>query len=106
MKQREKELAVCQMATLYAVLSGGGMNIDTALQQLGLDNEEGGFMYCKECGRLKIEDGYCAICDGISSEMNLCDYCEHDIPTCPGKDIEYGNGIGNDNIIKCSSFKR
>ena len=40
MEEREKDLAICQMWTLYTVLSWGGMDIDVALQQLGLDNDE------------------------------------------------------------------
>jgi hypothetical protein len=40
MNLKEKELAICQMVTLNTVLSGGTMDIRTAITQLNLDNEE------------------------------------------------------------------
>jgi hypothetical protein len=45
-----------------------------------------------------------------TTKDNLCDVClnsEH-IPECwPNKigDIEWGNGLGNDNIISCTNFQ-
>lgn len=38
------------------------------------------------------------------STENLCDSCPKikSFPTCMSNDIEFGNGIGNDNIIACS----
>ena len=35
-----KDLAICQMSTLNAVLSGSGMDIDTAICELSLNNQE------------------------------------------------------------------
>lgn len=39
-----------------------------------------------------------------NSKENLCDSCtKHcDFPTCMSEDNEFGNGVGNDNIIACS----
>jgi len=40
-----------------------------------------------------------------SSKDNLCDYCQLHIDTCPkANHIEFGNGVGNDNVIECSEF--
>lgn len=38
------------------------------------------------------------------SEENLCDTCTRrtDFPQCLPDDVEFGNGLGNDNIIACS----
>ena len=38
------------------------------------------------------------------SKENLCDSCpnKNDFPICLSEDVEFGNGIGNDNIIACS----
>lgn len=36
---------------------------------------------------------------------NLCKYCQNDFATCPkANHIEFGNGVGNDNVIECSEF--
>jgi len=37
-------------------------------------------------------------------KMNLCNTCSHEFPSCSGKDIEFGEGIGNDNIISCDAY--
>lgn len=39
-----------------------------------------------------------------NSKENLCDSCSKlcEFPTCMSDDVEFGNGIGNDNIIACS----
>lgn len=40
-----------------------------------------------------------------STTDNLCNYCQLHIATCPkAKHLEFGNGIGNDNVIECSEF--
>ena len=59
MNKKEKALAICQMATLNIVLSGGGMDIDTALQQLGLDT--------LECFQLAQNEGF----DWISEKIKI-----------------------------------
>lgn len=35
----------------------------------------------------------------------LCDRCIHCYPNCSGKDLLFGDGLGNDNIIACESFE-
>lgn len=39
------------------------------------------------------------------TKENLCDKCQRrsEIPECMPDDLEFGNGIGNDNIIACSN---
>ena len=39
-------------------------------------------------------------------EVHLCGNCKDDFPDCgvDVKEIEYGCGIGNDNIWKCSKY--
>lgn len=37
--------------------------------------------------------------------INMCDFCEYKFPECNPKTIAYGNGKGNDNVIRCSCFK-
>ena len=39
------------------------------------------------------------------SKENLCDTCpkRSDFPACLPENVEYGNGVGNDNIIACSN---
>ncbi|WHH59142.1 hypothetical protein [Petroclostridium sp. X23] len=41
-----------------------------------------------------------------SVETNLCDTCQFNIPECNAKyeEMEFGNDIGNDNVIKCSAY--
>ncbi len=38
------------------------------------------------------------------SKVNLCDYCQREYPACDSQDVEYGDGLGNDNIIKCGIY--
>lgn len=39
------------------------------------------------------------------STENLCDACQRseEIPLCVPDNVEFGNGIGNDNVIGCSN---
>lgn len=39
------------------------------------------------------------------TKVNLCDRCtrKQDFPECLPDDVEFGNGIGNVNIISCSN---
>lgn len=36
--------------------------------------------------------------------MNLCNTCKNNFATC-NSDIEFGIGLGNDNVVGCSSYK-
>jgi len=36
--------------------------------------------------------------------INLCDGCTYTPATCKAVKIEYGNGTGNDNVIKCATY--
>ena len=50
----------------------------------------------------------CSICKRIYYRLehpNLCDTCTYSIPTCIPVKIEFGDGIGNDNVIKCDTHK-
>ena len=35
--------------------------------------------------------------------LNLCDYCQNEIPTCEGSP-SFGTGKGNDNVYECDGF--
>lgn len=39
-------------------------------------------------------------------KINLCLICWYNYPDCPAdqRDIEFGNGYGNDNICKCQKY--
>ena len=37
-------------------------------------------------------------------KINMCDTCGLIYPTCHPEIIEFGDGIGNDNVIVCSSY--
>lgn len=43
----------------------------------------------------------------MNTKRNLCDSCSiNNVPVCLTDDIVFGNGVGNDNIIKCKNYKR
>ena len=41
------------------------------------------------------------------TKINLCDTCSNrcNFPLCMPQELEFGDGIGNDNIIKCERYK-
>lgn len=39
-----------------------------------------------------------------NSKVHMCNYCSNEYPTCNPELIEFGDGIGNDNVIVCSSY--
>lgn len=36
-------------------------------------------------------------------EKNLCNFCTKEFPTCEAKNVKYGTGKGNDNVVLCES---
>lgn len=40
----------------------------------------------------------------IDTKKHLCDSCKKTYPSCDCYYIEFGNGQGNDNIIRCDAF--
>lgn len=40
-----------------------------------------------------------------SSKDNLCDYCKFSQPECKPEQMEFGDGLGHDNVIECSEFE-
>jgi len=40
----------------------------------------------------------------IDTKINLCDTCSLEFATCKSKMV-FGNGYGNDNVIKCDGYK-
>ncbi len=36
---------------------------------------------------------------------HLCDTCKNERPVCYADIVEYGDGVGNDNVIKCDTFE-
>ena len=41
----------------------------------------------------------------IDTKINLCDNCLYTIPKCKPSGIEFGDGVGGDNVIKCDKFE-
>uniref|UniRef100_A0A6M3KLS2 Uncharacterized protein n=1 Tax=viral metagenome TaxID=1070528 RepID=A0A6M3KLS2_9ZZZZ len=43
----------------------------------------------------------------VDTKINLCDTCtlRNDYPMCCSPDIIFGDGVGNDNIIKCGKYE-
>lgn len=41
----------------------------------------------------------------IDTTRNLCDSCKHNYPDCDG-DPEFGNNVGQDNVIKCNTYRK
>lgn len=37
-------------------------------------------------------------------EANLCDICRNDFANCFALKPEFGNGLGNDNVIACACY--
>lgn len=42
----------------------------------------------------------------IENYLHLCKLCKFNLATCKSKDIYFGKGIGKDNVISCSTFKK
>lgn len=40
----------------------------------------------------------------MDTKIHLCDSCLNSFPECSPKIIEFGEGKGNDNIVKCSDY--
>ena len=40
----------------------------------------------------------------IDTKRHLCSTCIFNYPECPGDDIVFGDGIGNDNICECKNY--
>ncbi len=40
----------------------------------------------------------------MDTKINLCDTCVYSVPDCLPNDIEFGDGFGNDNVIKCNQY--
>ena len=38
-----------------------------------------------------------------NSKMHLCNLCNDEFACCTGK-VEFGDGIGDDNVIECDEF--
>lgn len=41
------------------------------------------------------------------TKRHLCITCVYDIPECDATldDVEYGDGLGNDNVMECSKYE-
>lgn len=39
------------------------------------------------------------------TKINLCDNCIYTLPECEASGIEFGDGVGGDNVIKCDKFE-
>lgn len=41
-----------------------------------------------------------------NTKIHLCDTCIGEFPVCNGDEMEFGDGVGNDNIINCDAYER
>jgi hypothetical protein len=39
------------------------------------------------------------------TKINLCDTCRNEFPTCEAKNVDFGNGKGDDNVYRCDSHE-
>lgn len=42
---------------------------------------------------------------GMENEVHLCVSCCHAMPTCDSDNMIFGTGIGDDNVVACSSYE-
>ena len=42
---------------------------------------------------------------GMKNDVNLCDSCCHEQPTCDADNIIFGTGKGEDNVCGCSEYE-
>jgi len=40
------------------------------------------------------------------TDTHLCTSCKYDFATCEAKEIGYGNGVGNDNVVSCPIYSQ
>lgn len=40
-----------------------------------------------------------------TSKDNLCSTCKKCIADCNSKELEFGDGVGNDNVICCDAYE-
>ncbi len=78
-------------------ISGGvpdGMNVPESLTTTNLSEEAETTLAPADTTTIIIGD----------TKVNLCDTCKLDYPACDSPNVEYGDGAGNDNIIKCDIY--
>ena len=70
--------------------------------------------YCSKCGKA-ICITYCPFDSTVDNELvrlckehqiNLCNTCIFEFATCHALKIEFGNCVGNDNVISCDAYKQ
>lgn len=44
----------------------------------------------------------CSNYSPMFGRANLCNFCANEFPSCKPDKIEFGNGTGKDNVVKCS----
>jgi hypothetical protein len=62
--------------------------------------------YCEM--EIEIVDGYYngwCFSEWMLEPLHLCAACKLSFASCNSKDVDFGNGIGNDNVIQCAEFK-
>ncbi len=67
--------------------------------QCGFDDEPSG--WCLPEGKEKYEEAL----NKYMKETHLCEQCSQEYPTCSAKDILFGCGKCNDNVVECDAFK-
>lgn len=53
-----------------------------------------------------LPDQYCCWGELKLSKRHLCNSCGYEFPECPAgvNDVEFGDGLGNDNICACTKY--
>ena len=70
----------------------------------GVLNERDGHEPCKLCNQHHTGD--CPIEQPVDTSVHLCDTCKLTYPECDPKDIDFGDGKGDDNIFKCEKYQK
>jgi hypothetical protein len=60
----------------------------------------------KHCTGEIHADQECHFYKDIDTKINQCDSCLLHVSDCGAVDVEFGDGVGNDNVIKCNAYKK
>ena len=68
------------------------MSLDLYEKSLERDTEN---LICRRKEAMKAENSKC----------HLCTTCVYDYPECSPQVLEFGDGVGNDNVIECDAYE-
>lgn len=55
-------------------------------------------------GFIVFEVTACGKFTNDETKIHLCDTCKRESPSCLPRNVEFGTGIGSDNVIKCTEY--